>query len=274
MRAILSGVCRKLLLSLSAVVLLAATSCNSYKNNLTYFSDLPSDSGSMTVEIPAIRIVPDDVLMITVTSLYPEASAAYNLPLVNPAQRGNAGASYSPQQQTYLVDSKGDIDFPVLGRLKVEGMTTEELSDYLTRRIEEKVIDPIVHVELINFHIQVIGEVNRPGSITVNKERFSILDALAASGDLTPYGLRDNVLLVRQENGKNTYHRLNLNDSKTLSSPLYYLKQNDVIIVEPNDIRKANSKYNQDNAYKLSVVSTIVSAASVVASLAIALAVK
>lgn len=257
------------------ILLLTLSSCSSYKRNLTYFSDLEGqETGVMNVDIPKIRFVPDDVLSITVNSLYPEASAVYNVSLINPSQRGDKNVGVTPQQQTYIIDSNGYIQFPVLGSIKVEGMTTEELTDYLTKKIEENVVDPIVRVELMDFKVQVLGEVNHPGTVHVSGIRFSLLDALASAGDLTPYGQRENILLVRQENGVNKYYHINLNDSKTLSSPLYYLKQNDVIIVEPNEIRKANSKYNQDNAYKLSVISTIVSATSVVASLAIALAVK
>lgn len=261
-------------LTIAALACIAA-SCSSYKTNLTYFSDLKDiQSGEINVEVPELKIVPDDQLLINVTSMYPEATAVYNLPAMNPSTRGSAAVNATIQQATYIVSPQGDINFPVLGNIHVEGMTTGQLQAYLTERISKDVIDPVVRVELLNFQVQVIGEVNQPGSIEVAGERFTLLDAISRAGDLTPYGQRENVLLVRQENGVNKYYHLNLNDSKVLSSPLYYLKQNDVIIVEPNDVRKANAKYNQDNAYKLSVISTIVSAASVVASLAIALAVK
>lgn len=257
------------------VTALAISSCSSNKTNLSYFYDLNNkDSGSTELIVTPLRIVPDDALLITVNSFYPEATAGYNVPMVNPSQRGVLAGYTTPQQQTYIVDSKGDINFPILGKIHVEGMTTEELSDYIGDRISADVVDPYVHVELTSFKIQVLGEVNKPGTVNVTTERFTLLDALAQAGDLTAYGRRENVLLIRQENGQNKYYHINLNDSGVLSSPLFYLKQNDVLIVEPNDIKKANSKYNQDNAYKLSVISTIVSAASVVASLAIALAVK
>ena len=119
-----------------------------------------------------------------------------------------------------------------------------------------------------------MGEVKTPCAINVKRERYSILDALSDAGDLTEYGERDNVLLIREENGAKTYHRINLNDASILSSPYFYLKQNDVVYVEPNSIREDNSKYNQNNSYKVSVVSAIVSACSVVASLVIALTIK
>lgn len=260
---------------ISLIFVVITVSCGTTRSSLTYFEDIKeTQEGVMTNVIPQLRIVPDDALLITVNSAEPEATAIYNMPLVNPSERGNRTLYNVPQQQTYIVSSKGDINFPVLGKIHVEGMTTEELAAYIAGRIEKDVIDPFVRVELQNFRVQVIGEVMKPGPVKVEGERLTVLDALSAAGDLTPYGERNNVLLVRQEEGINKYYHLNLNDSKTLSSPLFYLKQNDVIIVEPNDIRKANSKYNQDNAYKLSVISTIVSAVSVVASLTIALAVK
>ena len=153
-------------------------------------------------------------------------------------------------------------------------MTTEQLADELTHRISRDVQDPIVRVELLNFKVIVAGEVAKPAAVKVSNSRMTILEAISEAGDLTPYGRRDNVLVIREENGKRTYARVDLSSKDLLNSPYYYLKQNDYIYVEPNDIREANSRYNQDNAYKLSVTSTIVSAASVIASLVIALTVK
>ena len=180
----------------------------------------------------------------------------------------------SPTSQTYVVDSKGDINFPELGKIHVAGMDVEQLQAELTNRISRDVNDPLVRVELVNFNVNVAGEVAKPGTVAVKRNRFSILDALSAAGDLTPYGERSNVLIIREENGERKYAHVDLNSSALLTSPYYYVKQNDYIYVEPNNVRQSNSKYNQDNAFKLSVVSTVVSAASVIASLVIALTVK
>jgi polysaccharide export outer membrane protein len=158
--------------------------------------------------------------------------------------------------------------------VKVQGLTTQQIKDKLVELISKDVDDPIVRVELMNFRVNVLGEVQRPGAVSVKRERYSVLDALADAGDLTEFGERSNVLLIREENGVKIYHRLNLNEASVLSSPYFYMQQNDVIYVEPNEIRKDNSKYNQNNAFKLSVISTIVSACSVIASLVIALTVK
>ena len=134
--------------------------------------------------------------------------------------------------------------------------------------------DPYVRVELLNFRVNVLGEVAKPGPKRVETERYSVLDALADAGDLTPYGERSNILLIRETSTGKEYHHLNLNDASLLSSPYFYLQQNDVVYVEPNKIRKDNAEYNQNNAFKVSVASAIVSGCSVVASLIIALAVK
>lgn len=266
---------RSKLAVLASALILIFTSCSSSKTSLTYFEDIKNQTdGVIPVGDYKIKIVPDDELMITVNSLVPTATAEYNLPLVNPSQRANASVNVQPMQQTYLVDDEGDIVFPVLGKLHVEGMTVQELTKYLEGRISADVENPIVRVELLSFRVNVLGEVNAPGVKQVKNQRFTLLDALAAAGDLTPYGERENVLLIREEKGKVAYHHFNLNDSKTLESPYFYLQQNDVVVVEPNKIQKDNSKYNQFNAYKVSVISTVVSAASVIASLVIALTVK
>lgn len=263
---------------LYAVIAMAVvlSSCNTaYNTTLPYFEDIKtSQSGEMPDGDYSIKIIPDDELLITVTSMIPSATAVYNIPLANPATRDVIANVTQPQQQTYIVDNKGDIQFPVLGTIHVAGMSTQELKAELVKRIGEAVTDPIVRVQLVNFRVNVLGEVRKPGAISVNKERYSILDALADAGDLTEYGERDNVLLIREEDGKKVYQRFNLNNSEILKSPYFYLKQNDVVYVEPNEIRRENAKYNQNNSYKISVVSTIVSASSVIVSLIIALAVK
>lgn len=250
-------------------------SCSSSKTSLSYFEDLKQyESGTLPSQDFNVKIIPDDELFITVTSMIPEATAAYNIPLSNPATRGNLEVYTQATQQTYIVDKQGDIKFPIIGTIHVAGMTTMELAEFLTKKISVDVEDPYVRVELVNFRINVLGEVARPGAKNVVRERYSVLDALADAGDLTPYGERSNVLLIRETDGKKEFHKLNLNDAAVLSSPYFFLQQNDVIYVEPNKVRKDNAEYNQNNAYKVSVVSAIVSACSVVASLVIALVIN
>ena len=259
-------------------VLLMCASCGSTKEvpTLAYFQNLKDSVGKLPDNVSnyKIKIQPDDELIITITSTLPEATAMYNLPLGNPSLKGNINATQSPRIQTHIVDRNGMIQLPVLGEIQAAGLSTKELEAVIKNRVSEHVKDPFVRVEMINFTVNVMGEVRAPQRMVVGKERFSVLDALAAAGDLTEYGKRDNVLVIRTENGKSTYHRLNLTDGSIYASPYFYLQQNDVVYVEPNDIKIDNSKYNQFSAFKLSQLSTIVSLASVIASLVIALCVK
>ena len=154
-------------------------------------------------------------------------------------------------------------------------MTTAQLKDYLQERISKTVKNPVVKVRLMNFRVNVIGEVKKPQVVTPQSERLTLLEALAACEDLTEYGRRDNVIVMRETpDGEILYGKVNLHDSNLTSSPYYYMQQNDVVYVSPNNIRQDNSKYNQNNGYKLSVISTVISGLSVIASLVIALTVK
>lgn len=257
------------------LLILALTGCTKTSSSLTYFQNIDSIANvPITAGDFDLRIEPDDELFISVNSLVPEATAAYNLPLSNPATISSLRLTEQPRQTTYIVSESGYIILPVLGRMYVKGLTTQELAERITKEVEKEVKDPVVKVQLLNFRVNVLGEVAHPGSRNITRERYSILDAISDAGDLTPYGQRDQVILIREENGKRAYHQLNLNDVATLSSPYFYMQQNDVLYVAPNNIRKDNAKYNQNNAYKISVISTVVSACSVVASLVIALVVK
>ncbi len=180
----------------------------------------------------------------------------------------------TPYQQTYIVNNAGDIDFPVIGKFHVGGLTTEQIAAALTQRIEADVTDPQVYVQLVNFGVNVVGEVRNPMRVKVNSERFSLLDALASAGNMTEYGDRTNVMVIREENGVAKYHVIDLTKSDVVTSPYYYLQQNDVVMVQPTPTRESNARYDTNNAYKVQVVSTVVSAASVIASLVIALTVK
>lgn len=265
---------KQILLSLLAILSLA--SCRT-STNLTYFSDLSavSDAG-IPLQTSKITIQPSDELLINVTAPVSEAVAVYNLPFSNPALSDEMLAYNitGERTQTYIVDSEGYIKFPVFGRIHVEGLTTAQLAEELTRRIAEDVESPFVRVELVNFKVKVLGEVSRPGMYKMNTEKVTVLDALAQAGDLTVFAKRDNVVVMRQEGDKLEYHRLDLNDSKSLQSPYYFLHQNDVVYVEPGSARRGQAEYNQNNSYKVSVVSAIVSACSVVASLVIALVIN
>lgn len=253
------------------------SSCASKRDTLSYFQDIQSENFSTAIDLSTIepKIEPFDELNITVSSLQPGLTTQYNLPYTNPAMSSSGFVSQSlVQQATYFVTEKGDITMPVLGEIHVAGMTTDQLAKVIEEKVAVEVKDPVVIVNLVNFKINVGGEVNAPGQYSIGGKRVSILDALSQAGDLTPYGERSKVMIIREEDGKRVAHTVDLSSSDILTSPYFYLKQNDYVYVAPNPIRNENAKYNQNNAYKLSVISTVVSAASVVATLIIALSIK
>lgn len=256
-----------------AIIAVAAllSACGS-KTQLPYFTDMQANvEGTLPALDYMPTIQPDDELFILVNSEAPMATAAYNQPSINPATRQQINTNTSARTMTYIVSSQGDIDFPKLGKIHVQGLTVEQLQKELTAMISKDVHNPLVTVELVNFKVVVAGEVKTPQTISVPNNRITVLEALAQAGDMTEFGERENVLVIREENGKRTYTHLDLNSSDVLNSPYYYLQQNDYVYVAPNKVRQANSKYNSNNAFKLSVISTVVSACSVVASLVIAL---
>ena len=266
----------KIRMLIPAFSLLILMSCKTTTNTITYFQDLDN-------QMPAVieqsvnytpRIAPDDQLSITVSGTDPNAVAAFNMPLASYLAPGETNVTSTPVLHTYLVNSRGEIDFPVLGKIQVANMTRSELTDMMTEKISAYVKSPIVTIQIRNFKVSVLGEVNKPGTVNVPNERLSVLDALGMAGDLTIYGNRTNVLLIRDNNGKKEYHRFDLTSAETLSSPFYYLRQNDVLYVEPNKARKGNAKYSQNEQFNVSLASTIISALSVLASLGIALLVK
>lgn len=241
------------------------TSCKTSINQSSYFQDLNSDNKAIALNtqqaVPEIKICPDDQLAILVTNIDSLAVAPFNMPANN-------------QKMYYVVDNKGNIEFPVLGKLNVAGMTRTELIDMLTEKISKYVKDPIVNIQLKNFQIAVLGEVKKPGYMPVTNERITVLDALAMANDMTIYGNRKNVTVIRDTNGKKEYHTFDLTSSECFSSPFFYLKQNDVVYVEPNQYRRNSSRYSETAQYHISVASTFVSGFSVIASLLIALLLK
>lgn len=262
-----------------ALVLLAVmtatlfTSCRSTAS-LAYVTNADSISVSQQAIDYALRLAPADELIITVNSLVPQAATPFNLAPQQSLAATEKSTTLNTQFYTYVVDDNGFIDFPVLGKIQVKGLTTTQLKEQLTARIAKEIEDPVVRVQLANFRVNVLGEVHAPGRFSMQTERCTVFDALAAAGDMNEYGRRDNVLLIREENGQRAYHRLNLTDGAIVDSPYFYLQQNDVIYVEPTAVKASNAKYSQNNGYKLSVISTCVSAISVIASLVIAVCIK
>ena len=259
---------KKINIILIVSTLLIFTGCTTQKK-LAYFNTVTASSAEsinaqLKNERADARILTDDRLSITVSALDPNAVAIYNLPFVSFASPGSDQIYASPVLQSYLVNSQGNINFPVLGEIKLEGLTLTEAGNLIKSKLAEHVADPIVNIQFVNFRITVLGEVLRPGQFPVTNERVTILDALGLAGDMTAYGRRDNVLLTRNNNGKLEFARINLNSDEVFKSPYFYLQQNDVIYVEPNTVKSISS---QDIHLYLSSLSTLATLVTLIYSI-------
>lgn len=258
----------KYLSSMSRLFIVVAfvilSSCGS-KKNIVYFQDEPitGESLSQIDNNHNIKYQPNDILTIDVSAEIPESVAAFNLPAVAYNTSNTASAQSTVLRQTYLLDSEGNIEFPILGTLKLGGLTRAEATDYLKERISEYVKEFIVNIRLINFTVSVLGEVNNPGTYTIQGERISLTQAVGLAGDLTIYGKRDNIFLIREVNGKKKYAKYDLTSINVVNSPVYYLAQNDVIYVEPNKSRINTSTFNPNNGVLISAISTIATIAAI-----------
>lgn len=252
---------RKICLAIINTVLLATLfSCASPKNVL-FFQDIDKlEQYSISQQNnPTIR--EDDLLIITVSAPDMEAVRPYNLMIeTRPSySSSNINLANRSQQQTYLVDNNGNIEFPILGRLHVAGKTRSELVDYLRALIMKDVKDPIVNVRIVNYKVTVLGEVNRPGTYTIDGERITLPEALGLAGDMTIYGKRDNVIIIREFDGNREHRIIDLTTIKSLDSDYYYLKQNDVVYVSPNSAQIQSSKFNRNASVYVSVASLLIS---------------
>lgn len=259
------------------------TSCSTPKN-VAYFQDTDS---SVTIESQArraIRIQPQDKLQIIVHSKDPQLAMLFNLPVVtsrlgqNTANFGTStpGSTSNTSEglAAYTVGSNGDIDFPVLGKLHVAGMTREELAGFIKGEImgRDLIKDPTINVEFLNNGISVLGEVSSPGRYLVNRDEITLLDVLALAGDLTIQGKRENVKILRKENGETKVYVVDLTNAKELySSPAFYMRQDDVVYVEPSNKMKRETTVNGNSSlsasFWLSVVSMLTSVAVLISNL-------
>ena len=256
---------------LAAVAVLAVTSCSTPKN-VAYIQNSDSIDYAKSEYLYDARIMPKDILTITVNTVNPEASAPFNL-VISTALSTESSRSIGNQRalQTYLVDNNGCIDFPIVGTLQVGGLTKsmcEKLIHDKIKRYMNAEENPIVTVRMSNYKISVIGEVNRPGMFTVGNEKINIFEALAQAGDLSIYGVRDRVKLIRENaKGRKEIHTINLNDANIVNSPYYYLQQNDVVYVEPNQVKARNSAIGTSTTIWISVTGALVSLASLIVNI-------
>ena len=245
-------------------VALILSSCGNSKD-VVYFQDVDLMHISKSINSYNPSIKADDMLTISVSALDQDVIRPFNLPVVSFVdQTGTVGREV---QQNYLVDSNGNIDFPVLGTIKLTGLNRIQATTLLKDMLKEYVINPIVVLRIVNFKITVMGEVARPGRFIIPNERITILEALGLAGDLTIQAKRDNILVVREKNGKKTYIRVDLTSEDVFNSSVYYLEQNDVIYVQPNNSRIKSSTISASTNATLSVVSILVTAAAVVAGI-------
>ena len=200
----------------------------------------------------------DDVISIYVSTLDNAASAPFNLFRAGSESIAGGGGGIRPEQVDYLVDKDGEIDFPVIGKIKVAGLSSEELRVLLRDRLSEYLKDPIINIRLRNFTVTVLGQVNRPGTYPVNGERITIMEALGLAGDLTIKGKRENVMVIRDFDGTKVYHRINLKRKEAMSSPVYYLTQNDIVYVEPNKSAITASSLDNRATIAISIASILI----------------
>lgn len=266
----------------SVIIILLLPSC-AVRKKVVYFQDLPNDTTFQTkVESSEITVRPKDKLSIVVSSRDPMLQDLFNLPYVirqlGQAVYSNNGNTYGSAQGvlTYTVDSEGNIDFPVIGKLHIAGLTREGTAAYIKQQLVDGnfVSDPVVTVEFVNLSYNVMGEVAKPGRYTIDKDRITIVDALSMAGDLSILARRDAVKVVRQaQDGTCNVYVLNMTSAEQLyKSPAYYLQQNDVIYVEPNNVRARQSTVNGNNvlstSFWLSLTSTLTSVAVLIVQLA------
>jgi len=246
------------------VVLMTVTSCVTEKDIL-YFQDIEKLQESNDIQNYATIIRPNDLLSILVSSYDLDAVRPFNLSSVAPDQLGSGMGSSAQQGQSYLVDSDGNIEFPVLGKLSVAGSTRIDLVAKLKEKITRYVKDPIINVRIVNYKVTVLGEVRRPGTFTIPDERISVLDAIGMAGDMTIYGKRDNVLIIREtDHGKKSYEKLDLRNTNTFKSAFFYLQQNDVVVVAPNKAQVKQAGVNPSTSLYLSIASLLVGIATLV----------
>lgn len=239
-----------------ALASIMATSCSSNKEIL-YFQEMKPGHEYPITTLKPIKLQPNDVISIIVSTGDGRLNSLFNLPVARTTLSSSASiasssaATNSDQSAPYTIDSQGNINFPILGKLHIAGMTREELAEYIRRELVSRDLakNPIVTVGYLNLSVTVLGEVSRPGRYAINREDYTILDALSSAGDLTIYGKRDNIRVLREENGMERVYTFDLSTGRNLTeSPVYYLQQNDVVYVEPNSTKARMSTPNGNSA--------------------------
>ena len=248
-----------------AATALVLGSCGSVKD-IPYFQNAESTNLANSAYLYDARIMPKDQLTITVSTINDEAAVPFNMTVPTPYTTNSRSTYSQAMLQTYLVDNNGKINFPIVGELTVGGLTKSEAENLIQQKIQPYINEsekPIVTVRMVGYQISVIGEVTRPGTFTVSREKITVLEALAQAGDLTIYGQRKNVQLIREDSkGQKSIHILDLTDANLINSPYYYMQQNDVINVTPNKVKAQNSSVGSMTTLWFSATSILISLTS------------
>ncbi len=257
---------------LCAVFIMA--SCSGSKQ-IAYFQNIDNIDLSESKGLYDARIMPKDALTITVSASDADAVRMFNLSVSKPLNplSGNTSLTSSGYGSliNYLVDNEGDINFPIIGRLHVAGLTKRECESMIEEKVQpylQSTERPVVTVTMASFRVTVIGEVSRPAVIPVTTEKMTVIEALTAAGDLSIYGKRQNIMLIREDmDGQKSAHRIDLTDANLLNSPYYYVQQNDIIYVEPNTVKAKNSSIGQSTTIWFSFIGIVTSVASLLVNI-------
>lgn len=234
-------------------------SCASRKN-IVYYQNIDTIAAGQKVNSYEVKIQPDDLLMIIVSAEDPEIALPFNLSTIATQNDSNLQSATGQRTiQSYLVDKSGNIEFPVLGKLQIGGLTRTEALQLLKDKISIYIKNPIINLRIMNFKISMQGEVNIPGSYSITSERVTLIEALSMAKDMTIYGKRDNILIIREVNGIKSYNRVDITKADFINSPFYYLAQNDVVYVEPNKTKVNASAVGPNTSVIISAVSILIS---------------
>ena len=256
----------------SAIILLTSlSSCMSTKK-VIYFENKDEINSALSKTLYDAKIMPKDILQIQVFTMTPEAAAPFNL--LKPGVTSSTSTTSTSGQGTiydYLVDNDGNIEFPVLGTLHLDGMTKTEAEQFIKSKIQPYMAESenvVVHVAMMNYKYAVLGGVRSPGLYSTRNEKVSILEAIAQAGDLTTFAYRDRIFLIREgSDGQKEFHKLDINDANIINSPYYYLQQNDVVYVEPRKIETRNAFISANTSIWISLASALMSVATFIIAL-------
>ena len=256
---------------LLALLVVSAASCSTYKK-INYIQDAQLDRALTMIANQGILIQPMDMISIVVSSRDPELARIYNLPVVTyQAGSESSVSNFNQRLIGYSVDNDGNIQFPELGTIHVAGLNRWQLAELIREKLSSLVKDAVVTVQFMNFKISVTGEVTSPGVFDISGDKITIFEAISLARNLTIYGRRDGVYVIREQNGSRTIYQVDLRTVDMFNSPAYYLQQNDVVYVEPNKVRAGQSTINENNLKSVSLWVSIGSFLSTLATLFISL---